>query len=105
MDVQVVGTDSIFVPAFVQSDYGIQKGSWVNGNIFSLGTGIAWSQIKLDITLEFASYDAVEEDVSTALRPFDRGNRVLLDPLESREFSKEEESKFTRIMISFTGYF
>lgn len=105
MDVHVIGTDSVFVPAFVQTDYGVQQGSWVNGSIFSLGTGIAWSQIEFDITLEFASYDAVEKNVSTDLRPFDRGNKVFLDPLDRKDFSKEEESKFTRIMISFTGYF
>ena len=104
-DLYVIGTDTIGVPTFLQSDYGVQNGSWINGNIFSFGTGIAWSQIKFDITYEYASYDDIDKEVFTDLRPFDRGNKVLLDPISSHRFSKEESNKFSRIMISFTGYF
>jgi len=104
-DLYVIGTDTIGVPTFLQSDYGVQNGSWINGNVFSFGTGIAWSQIKLDITYEYASYDDINKEVFTDLRPFDRGNKVLLDPISSHRFSKEESNKFSRIMISFTGYF
>lgn len=105
MDIYAFGGDTILVPAFLQSDYGIQRGSWVNGNIFSFGTGIAWSQIEFDITYEYASYDDIQKEILTDLRPFDQGNKVLLDPLSSNKFTKEESSKFSRIMISFTGYF
>jgi long-subunit fatty acid transport protein len=105
MDLQVIGADTFTVPSFVQSDYGVQNGSWVNGNIFCFGTGIAWSQIKFDVTYEYASYDDIDKEVFTDLRPFDRGNGVLLDPISRNRFSKKESSKFSRIMISFTGYF
>jgi len=104
-DMYVYGSDTIYVPTFVQSSYGVENGSWVNGNILCFGTGIAWSQIKFDITYEYATYDDVNEEVLTGLIPFDRGNRVLLDPLEQKRFSKEESNKYSRIMISFTGFF
>jgi len=105
MDMYVYGTDTVYQPTFVQSDYGVENGSWVNGNVFTFGTGIGWSQIKFDITYEYASYDDVNKDISTGLIPFDRGNRVLLEPLETNKFSKKESNKYSRIMISFTGFF
>jgi long-subunit fatty acid transport protein len=105
MDMQVFGTDTSYTPAFVQSNHGVEKGSWVNGNVFSFGTGIAWSQIRLDITYEYAQYDDINKEVFTDLRPFDRGRKILLDPWERQKFSKEESNKSGRIMISFTGIF
>jgi long-subunit fatty acid transport protein len=105
MDMYVYGTDTIYQPAFIQSNHGTENGSWVNGKVFSLGTGIAWSQIKFDITYEFASYDDVNKEVYTGWVAYDRGNNVLLDPLDQKKFSTEEKSKYSRIMISFTGFF
>ncbi len=105
MDMYVVGPYTYYFPMFVQSNYGVEKGSWVNGNVFSFGTGIGWSQIKFDITYEYARYDDVNKQVFTDLRPFDRGYKLLLDPWDRETFSKEESNKYGRIMISFTGFF
>ncbi|KPL00732.1 MAG: hypothetical protein AMJ91_03585 [candidate division Zixibacteria bacterium SM23_73_3] len=97
--------DTLYQATFLQSDRGIENGSWVNGNVFSFGTGIAWSQIKFDITYEYATYDDVNKEIHTGLIPFDRGNKVLRDPLEMHKFNKKESEKYSRIMISFTGFF
>ncbi len=105
MDMYVFGTDTFYSPTFVQSNYGVEKGSWVNGSVLSFGTGIAWSQIKFDITYEYARYDDVNKNIFTGRIPFDRGNRVLLEPTELNKFSKEESNNYSRIMISFTGFF
>jgi hypothetical protein len=105
MDMEVYGPNVVYIPTFVQSNHGVEKGSWVNGNVFCFGTGIAWSQIKFDITYEVARYDDVNKEVFTDLRPFDRGNKTLLDPWDKETFSKEESNNYSRIMISFTGFF
>ena len=105
MDMYVSGYDTFYQSTFVQSNYGVEKGSWVNGNVFSIGTGIAWSQIKFDITYEYAKYDDVNKEILTGLIPFDPENKVLLDPLDQNNFSKKESTKYSRIMISFTGFF
>jgi long-subunit fatty acid transport protein len=105
MDMFVSGTDTIYTPTFVQSNYGVKKGAQVNGNIFSFGSGITWSQIKLDLTFEFARYPDVDRVISTSMIPFDRGNKVLLTPQDSKTFSQKESSNYSRIMISFTGFF
>ncbi len=105
MDMYPSIPDTVYVPMFVQSNYGVENGSWVNGNVFTFGTGIAWSQIKFDITYEYASYDDVNKDISTGLIPFDREDKVLLEPLETNKFSNVENNKYSRIMISFTGFF
>jgi long-subunit fatty acid transport protein len=90
---------------FLQSKRGTEKGDWVDGSIFSLGTGVAWSQIKLDVTFEFASYPDVERNVVTGWIPYDPGLRMSLDPEYTREFSQKESLKYSRIMVSFTGLF
>jgi long-subunit fatty acid transport protein len=89
----------------MQSMRGVEKGDWVNGNIFSFGTGLAWSQIKLDITVEYAKYDDVTRKVITGIIPFDPGERLSLEPLTTREFSQTLTNKFSRIIVSFTGFF
>ncbi len=104
-DLYISGTDTAYVPVFVQSDYGEETGSWVNGKIVSFGTGIGWKQIKFDITFEYASYDDVNKNALTGIIPFDRGNRSLLDPVSQKEFLQKESNKYSRIMISFTGFF
>jgi long-subunit fatty acid transport protein len=90
---------------FLQSKRGTEKGDWVDGSVFSLGTGVAWSQIKLDVTFEFASYPDVERDVVTGWIPYDPGLRMSLDPQYTTEFSQKESLKYSRIMVSFTGLF
>ncbi|MFQ6002239.1 MAG: OmpP1/FadL family transporter [Candidatus Zixiibacteriota bacterium] len=105
MDMQVLGADTFYTPAFVQSNYGVEKGSWVEGSVLSFGTGIAWSQIKFDITYEYARYDDVKKEVFTDIRPFDRGNKVFLDSWERKWFLNQESNNYSRIMISFTGFF
>lgn len=107
-----VGEVTFLLPAYIKSKPGTEVGSWVNGNIFSFGTGIAWSQIKFDITFEFAKYDDVEQKVVTEIVAFDRGNKridyILYDNPEGngrKEFSRKESYKYNRIMVSFTGFF
>lgn len=90
---------------FLQSKRGVETGDWVNGNVFSFGVGIAWSQIEFDVTYEYAKYDDVNRQVITGLVPYDPGARVSLDPWTTRDFSQVQTNKFSRIMISFTGYF
>jgi long-subunit fatty acid transport protein len=89
----------------LQSKRGVEKGDWVDGSIFSFGTGVAWSQIKLDLTFEFASYPDVERDVITAWIPYDTGLRMSLDPMYTNQFSQKEGLKYSRIIVSFTGFF
>jgi hypothetical protein len=110
--IYVVGSDTFYnsQPRFVQSNQGSGKGSWINGGILTFGTGIAWSQIKLDITYEYAKYDDIERDVYTqiALIKVDGTNvpHVALHKLTDRnKFSKTESNKYSRLMISFTGFF
>jgi hypothetical protein len=105
MDIAYLEGVTYLIPVFLQSNYGVEKGSWVNGNIFSFGTGIAWSQIKLDITYELARYPDVEKVISTSFRAFDRGYKVLYDPHDAQIFSKKESNNYSHIMISFTGFF
>lgn len=97
----------IFLPKYIKSKPGREMGSWVNGNVFSFGTGIAWSQIKFDITFEFAKYDDVQQKVLTEIVAFDPGyKKILLPPLyDPKEFSRKESYKYNRIMVSFTGFF
>jgi long-subunit fatty acid transport protein len=91
--------------AFVQSKRGVETGSWVNGNVISFGTGVAWSQIRLDVTYEYAKYDDVNRQVITGVIPYDPGARLSLDPMTTSDFSQVQTDKFSRIMVSFTGYF
>jgi len=90
---------------FLQSKRGVEKGDWVDGRVFSFGTGVAWSQVKLDLTYEYATYDDVERRVITGVIPYNPGERANLDPQTTREFSQQEGNKYSRIMVSFTGYF
>ncbi len=106
MDMYVSGSDTGYSPAFIQSNNGTKQGSWINGNIISLGTGVAWTQIKLDITFEYASYPDVKKATSTDWITFDRGNRVLQESFLKHTFSTEEtKNHYSRIMVSFTGSF
>jgi len=95
------------LPSYIKSKPGTETGSWVNGNVFSFGTGIAWSQIKLDITFEFAKYDDVQQNVLTEIVAFDRGyKKIVLPPLYyPKEFSRKDSNKYSKIMVSFTGFF
>jgi long-subunit fatty acid transport protein len=90
---------------FLQSKRGVESGDWVDGSIVSFGTGVAWSQIKLDITFEFASYPDVERNVVTGWIPYDPGLRMSLNPQYAREFDQKESLKYSRIIASFTGFF
>jgi long-subunit fatty acid transport protein len=93
-------------PQYIKSKPGVEVGSWVNGNVFSFGTGIAWSQIKLDVTFEFATYDDVQRKVFTEIAAFDPGERRISYVLwEPKEFSQKISNKYNRIMVSFTGFF
>jgi long-subunit fatty acid transport protein len=101
-----VGDTLSLRPTYIKSKSGKETGSWVNGNVFSLGTGIAWNQIKFDVTFEFAKYDNVQQEVSTEIVAFDRGHKkidhIIFGP---KEFSQKQSNKYSRIMVSFTGFF
>jgi hypothetical protein len=91
---------------FLQSRRGVEVGDWVNGTVFSMGIGMAWSQIEFDLTYEYATYDDVDRQVITALIPYDPGARTSLEPWTTRDFSQTQTgNKYSRIMISFTGHF
>jgi long-subunit fatty acid transport protein len=106
LDQYVSSGDTGYTPALLQSNNGTTQGSWVNGNIISVGTGIAWTQIKLDFTLEYATYPDVDKETNTAWYTFDRGNKKLLYEIYKHTFTSNETSiHYTRLMISFTGFF
>jgi long-subunit fatty acid transport protein len=108
----VIGTDTIYndQPRFLQSNYGVNSGSWVEGKVISFGTGIAWSQIKLDLTYEFAQYDDVSNETSTYVGLFRQSQTAapwfsLHKKMDEKRFTREESNKYSRIMVSFTGFF
>jgi len=110
---EVVETDTVYwdTPRFLQSEGGENSGSWVEGKVISLGTGIAWSQIRLDLTYEFARYDDVTNESSTYLGLFQQTQAstppwfTLQKKLDEKQFTREESNKYSRIMVSFTGFF
>ena len=108
----VVGSDTFYNdgPRFLQSEYGENSGSWIEGSVISFGTGIAWSQIKFDLTYELASYDDASRDTYTHVALFQQNPTMapyisLHKKTERNMFSQEETNKYSRIMISFTGFF
>lgn len=104
--IRTIGEEDLLIPSYIKSKSGKETGSWVNGNVFSFGTGIAWSQIKLDVTFEFGKSDDVQQKALTKIVAFDRGEKrikyILYDP---KEFSRKESDKYSRIMLGFTGFF
>jgi long-subunit fatty acid transport protein len=105
VDRRYIGGMESYLPTHVQSNYGTETGSWVNGNVLSFGTGIGWSQIRFDATYEYARYDDVERMVSTSFKVFDRENRVFPETWFEDAFSSKKTYDYSRIMISFTGFF
>jgi long-subunit fatty acid transport protein len=108
----IIGTDTIYydTPRFLQSEGGVNSGSWVDGSVISLGTGIAWSQIKLDLAYEFARYDDVTNEGSTYLGLFRQSQTTapwftLHQKQDEKKFTREKSNKYSRIMVSFTGFF
>jgi long-subunit fatty acid transport protein len=108
----VVGSDTFYNdgPRFLQSEYGENTGSWVEGSVISFGTGIAWSQIKLDVTYELAQYDDASRDTYTHVALFQQNPTAapyisLHKQIDKNMFSQEQTNKYSRIMISFTGFF
>lgn len=67
-------------------------GKQVKGSVFSLGTGIHWSQIMLDLSFEFGSFDLEEKG------SFNTG-------YVSSTYSVKNDFKTRRIMLNFTGIF
>lgn len=101
----ITGNDTSYTPKFLQSDFGTQNGKWIDGKIISLGTGVGWTQIKLDITYEYATYPDMKDEITTARRRFSQGIE-LSQPLERHSFSRQETKNHnSRLMISFTGMF
>ncbi len=65
------------------------NGSKVTGNTFSLGTGIGWSQIKLDFTFEYSRY-----------------NTKMAGTILGKSFDIAKiEKKDSRFLVNFTGFF
>lgn len=101
----VPGYDTLW-PQYIKSKPGKEVGSWVNGNVFSFGTGIGWSQIKFDLSFEFAKYDEIERKVSTEIVAFDPAKKRIRNIIYGpKEFSQKVTNKYSRIMVSFTGFF
>lgn len=99
-------TDTVYTPKFIQSEFGTKQGSWINGKIISLGTGMEWTQIKLDITYEYATYPDVKDEITTARRRYYLGTTELVQPLERNSFSRQQTNNhYGRLMVSFTGMF
>lgn len=65
------------------------NGSKVTGSTISLGTGIGWSQIKLDLTFEYSRYNTKME--GTILGKSFRISKI--------------EKKDSRFLVNFTGFF
>jgi long-subunit fatty acid transport protein len=72
-------------------------GSKVSGSTFSFGTGIGWSQIKLDFTYEFSQYKTqVSGEIYGIEGDFFQGT-----PFELKDIKKKDN----RFMVNFTGFF
>lgn len=65
------------------------NGDKVSGNTLSLGTGIGWSQIKLDFTFEYSRYNT--KMAGTIL-----GKSFEIDKIEKKD---------SRFLVNFTGFF
>ena len=63
------------------------------------------SQIRFDVTYEYARYDDVERTTSTSFKVFDRANMVYSESWDEETFSSKKSYDYTRIMIGFTGFF
>ncbi len=104
-DLRYIRGQPDYTPTHIQSNYGVEKGSWVNGNVLAFGSGIGWSQIRFDVTYEYARYDDVEKMVSTSFKVFDREDMVFSDTWFEETFSSKKSYDYSRIMVSFTGFF
>jgi len=76
-----------------------KKGDKINGNVFTFGTGIGWSQILFDITYEYSIYEIKSTGTSVGL-PKIEGTELKYD-----DFDEVVERKDHKIMIGFTGFF
>jgi len=65
------------------------NGEKVSGNTFSFGTGIGWSQIKLDFTYEFSQYKTK------------MNGEIYGFPFDINDIKKKDN----RFMVTFTGFF
>ena len=104
-DLRYIAGEPSYLPTHIQSNYGVEKGSWVDGSVLAFGTGIGWSQIRFDVTYEYARYDDVERTTSTSFKVFDRANMVYSESWDEETFSSKKSYDYTRIMIGFTGFF
>jgi long-subunit fatty acid transport protein len=88
-----------------QTDTGTKK-TQVEGNVLSCGTGIAWSQIRFDITYEYSKYDyTLSGTAIDELRAVvDEEGHVIKKGVNA-PFEDKITNKDSRVMIGFTGYF
>lgn len=72
-------------------------GNKVSGSTFSFGTGISWSQIKLDFTYELSQYktEIMGEIYGVS------GDFFLGTPFELKDIEKKDN----RFLVNFTGFF
>ncbi len=104
-DLTYIGGEPSYMPTHIQSNYGVEKGSWVDGSVLAFGTGIGWSQIRFDVTYEHARYDDVERIVSTSFKILDRANKVFSESWYEETFSSKKTYDYSRVIVSFTGFF
>jgi len=72
-------------------------GNKVSGSIFSFGTGIGWSQIKLDFTYELNQYKTEMTGEIYGVS----GDFFLGVPFEFKDIEKKDN----RFLVNFTGFF
>lgn len=86
--------DTLASPRYI---YKGDKGDKINGNVFTFGTGIGWSQILFDITYEYSQYEIKSTGKSVAL--------PKIEGIKYDDFDEVVERKDHKIMIGFTGFF
>ncbi|KPL04327.1 MAG: hypothetical protein AMJ90_01085 [candidate division Zixibacteria bacterium SM23_73_2] len=79
--------------------YDGEKGDKITGSVFTLGTGIGWSQIMFDITYEYSRYEIKASGTSVALP------EIGVSGQRYQDFDETVERKNHKIMIGFTGFF
>ncbi len=76
------------------------QGSQVKGNVFSMGSGVAFGQVAFDVTWEFESYDYEENGIMLTNDYDPSTGGYTLTP-----FSRTSDVSNNRIIFNFTGTF
>ena len=73
-------------------DVTFDRGDQVVGQVFTLGSGLQWGQVRVDLTWEYAS--------NTLFR-----SGFLTDGFLKPQLILERENRTQRLLLGFTGYF